>query len=416
MRLKNNMNIGESIIQAIDSVRMNKLRASLTLLSIAIGVFAIITAGGLVSSIDNAVMGEIQKAGATTFQIRRMPAIQMGGHDWMKYRNRKPITYSQYVKFKKQMTDVKLVSSFSVSNGNTIKSGIYETDPDVTMFGADENFFETVARDISQGRAFSIEDVEYNRNIAVIGNDIIVKVFPHVNPIGQKIKIKNMFFTVVGVLQTKGAIMGQSQDNWAVIPLPMFLKYYANFWEEDLYISVKAFDKQSMYYAFDEAIGIMRSIRNVKPWEENDFEIETNESIGDQFAGFTGFLTIFGSIVGAFSLIAAGIGIMNIMLVTVKERTREIGVRKAVGAKRSWIMWQFIIEAITLCILGGLIGIGLGMLMSAYFGTAMGLELGIPVKQIIISLGVCTAIGVVFGAYPAWKAAKLDPIDALRYE
>ncbi len=410
------MNIGDSILQALDSVRMNKLRASLTLLSIAIGVFAIITAGGLVSSIDNAVLGEIQKAGATTFQIRRMPAIQMGGHDWMKYRKRKPITYSQYVKFKKQMTDVKLVSSFSVSGTNVVKSGIYESDPDVNLFGTDENFFETSARDVSIGRPLSIEDIEYNRNVVVLGNDVVVKVFPHINPVGQKVKIKNMVFTVIGVIKPKGAIMGVSQDNWAVIPLPMFLKYYANFWEEDLTMSVKAFDKQSMYYAFDEAIGLMRSIRNVKPWEENDFEIETNESIGDQFAGFTGFLTIFGSIVGAFSLIAAGIGIMNIMLVTVKERTREIGVRKAVGAKRSWILWQFIIEAITLCLLGGLFGIALGMLVSAYFGTAMGLELAIPFSQIIISLAVCTLIGVIFGAYPAWKASKLDPIDALRYE
>jgi putative ABC transport system permease protein len=410
------MNIGESILQALDSVRMNKLRASLTLLSIAIGVFAIITAGGLVSSIDNAVIGEIQKAGATSFQIRRMPAIQMGGHDWMKYSKRKPITYSQYIKFKKQMTDVKLVSSFTASQGFTIKSGVYETDPNVTMFGADENFLEAIARDISNGRAISPEDIEYNRNIALIGNDIVVKVFPHTNPIGQRIKIKNMVFEVVGVIKTKGAIMGQSQDNWVVIPLPMFLKYYANFWEEDLSITVKAFDKQSMYVAFDESIGLLRSIRNVKPWEENDFEIETNESIGDQFAGFTGFLSIFGSIVGAFSLIAAGIGIMNIMLVTVKERTREIGVRKAVGAKRSWILWQFIIESITLCILGGLIGIGFGLLVSAYFGSAMGLDLAIPISSIITSLIVCTLIGIVFGAYPAWKASKLDPIDALRYE
>ncbi|ROL59229.1 FtsX-like permease family protein [Bacteroidetes/Chlorobi group bacterium ChocPot_Mid] len=410
------MNIGESILQALDSVRMNKLRASLTLLSIAIGVFAIITAGGLVASIDNAVIGEIQKAGATSFQIRRMPAIQMGGHDWMKYSKRKPITYSQYIKFKKQMTDVKLVSSFTASQGFTIKSGVYETDPNVTMFGADENFLEAIARDISNGRAISPEDIEYNRNIALIGNDIVVKVFPHTNPIGQRIKIKNMVFEVVGVIKTKGAIMGQSQDNWVVIPLPMFLKYYANFWEEDLSITVKAFDKQSMYVAFDESIGLLRSIRNVKPWEENDFEIETNESIGDQFAGFTGFLSIFGSIVGAFSLIAAGIGIMNIMLVTVKERTREIGVRKAVGAKRSWILWQFIIESITLCILGGLIGIGFGLLVSAYFGSAMGLDLAIPISSIITSLIVCTLIGIVFGAYPAWKASKLDPIDALRYE
>jgi putative ABC transport system permease protein len=410
------MNIWESILQALDSVRMNQLRASLTLISIAIGVFAIITAGGLVSSIENAVMGEIQKAGVTTFQIRRMPAIRMGPGDWRKYRKRKPITYSQFQDFKRDMTGVKLVTSFTATQGIIVKCGNFETDPDVVLFGGDEHFFESINVDIAWGRALSAEDVELNRNVAVIGNDIVVKVFPSIDPIGQRIKIKNMLFTVIGVMEIKGAIMGQSQDNRVVIPLPMFLKYYANFWEEDLSISVKAFDKQSMYYAFDEAIGIMRNIRNVKPWEENDFEIETNEAIGEQFAGFTGFLTIFSSIVGAFALIAAGIGIMNIMLVTVKERTREIGIRKAVGAKSRWILWQFIIESITLCILGGLLGIGIGMIASAFFGAQMGLSLAIPLGAIITSLVVCTLIGVVFGAYPAWKAAKLDPINALHYE
>lgn len=409
------MNIIESISQALDSVRMNKLRSSLTLLSIAIGVFAIIGTGGLVSSIDKAVVGEMEKAGETSFMIKRHPSIMAGGN-WRKYQKRKPITYSEFQKLKRRLEDVKFVTAFSVTSGVSVKSGNYETDPNITIFGGDENFLETININVAKGRAISSQDVEYNRNVAVIGNDVVIKTFPSVNPIGKRIKMKNNTFTVIGVMETKGAIMGRSQDDRVLIPLPIFLKYYADWWEEDLTISIKAFDKESMTTAFDESIGHMRVIRNVKPWEDNSFEIETNESVSEQFAGFTGFLSIFGNIVGFFSLVAAGVGIMNIMLVSVKERTREIGVRKAVGAKRRWILGQFIIESITLCILGGLIGIVLGLSVSAYFGSAMGLEITIPLTKIVFSIFVCTLTGVIFGAYPAWKAAKLDPIDALRYE
>ncbi len=410
------MNISESIWLALDSVRMNKLRAFLTLLSIAIGVFAIIGAGGLVSSIDNAITGEINKAGATSFTIGRMPLIQTGNRHWRKYSKRKPISYSQFKKLKKTLAGVKFVTANSFNQGVRVKSKYYETDPDVLMVGGDENFIESTNYTIAKGRNLSSEDISLNKNVALIGNDVLKKAFPGINPVGQKIKIKNHHFIVVGVLAEKGAIMGQSQDNRVIIPIKQFLKYYSSFWNESLKITVKAINKTLMFEAYDEAIGIMRSIRNVKPWEENNFEIETNESVGEQFASFTQYINIFGMIVGFISLIAAGVGIMNIMLVTVKERTREIGVRKAMGAKRRWILYQFIIEAVTLCILGGLIGIGFGLLASAYFGNAMGLNLTIPTNLIIISLLICTFIGSVFGAYPAWKASKLDPIDALRYE
>jgi len=160
----------------------------------------------------------------------------------------------------------------------------------------------------------------------------------------------------------------------------------------------------------------MRLVRNLKPWEENDFEIETNESIKEQFSGLTKYLQWFGFISGGIALIAAGVGIMNIMLVSVKERTREIGVRKAVGAKRRWIMYQFIIEAITLCQVGGAIGIVVGVIAGGAFGLLIGGTFSIPVGWVVFSVIICTMLGVIFGAYPAWKAAKLDPIEALRYE
>ena len=300
--------------------------------------------------------------------------------------------------------------------GHTVKYENYESNPDVTLIGTDADYFITNNTNIVEGRQFSEDDILFNRNVAIIGNDIAVLLFPNINPIGKRITIKRQMFTIVGKLETKGAIFGQSQDNLVIIPVSQFLKYYANEWEESLNINVKAQSKEMLTSTMDEAIGIMRGIRDVKPWGTNNFEIETNESIGQQFESLTGFLSVFGFASGFIALIAAGVGIMNIMLVTIKERTREIGIRIAIGARKSWILSQFIIETITLCQIGGIIGISVGLGIASAFGALLGLTIILPYDWIIYSLLICTAIGVAFGIYPAWKAANLNPIDALRYE
>jgi len=409
------MNVIESIILAFDSVRVNKLRAILTLLSIAIGVFAIVGAGTLVQSINNAVTGEMAALGENMFSIFRVPRIQTG-HTWRKYSQRKPITYSQYMDFKNNLDIAKAVSSQSTSSGYTVQYGNQATDPDVTLIGTDENHLMITNTNLTAGRPITAQDIELNRKVALIGNDIVVKVFANITPIGKKIKIGNNYFTVIGILEEKGAILGQSQDNKVIIPISQFLRYYANMWDESLDISIMAHSQIALQPTIDEAIGQMRAIRNVKPWQDNDFELETNESISDQFASLTGYLSYFGLFSGAIALIAAGVGIMNIMLVSVKERTREIGIRKAVGAKRFWILLQFIIETITLCQIGGFIGIGLGVLGGLMLANSINISLTFPIDWVVISIVICTILGVVSGSYPAWKAATLDPIDALRYE
>lgn len=409
------MNISESILLAIDSVRKNKLRAILTLLSISIGVFAIIGAGTLVSSMDNAVTNEMASLGENTFIIKRIPSVQMG-NSWRKYRRRRMITYSVYKDFRKQMTTSNLISAESSSGGHVIKAGSHSTDPDVSLTGADEYYFVNNNISVDQGRAFTAEDITFNRNVAIIGNDILVKVFPNENPIGKRIAIQNQSFTIIGILETKGAVLGQSQDNQVIVPISKFLKHYASWWSQSVTISIKALSKELLEPTVDEAIGVMRTIRKQKPWEDNSFEVETNESIAEQFKNFTSFLSIFGVVSGVIALIAAGVGIMNIMLVSVKERTREIGIRKAIGAKRAWILAQFIIETITLCQLGGAVGIVMGIAAGNALGKMLGMNIVFPLDWVILGIVVCTVLGVVAGSYPAWKAAKLDPIDALRYE
>ncbi len=410
------MNIFESIMLAFDSIRVNKLRAILTLLSISIGVFAIMGAGTLVRSIDSTISGEMEELGENTFSIYKMPKLQLGHEAWHKYQKRKPITFSQARDFKRKMDPDCQVSYYTGGVGFQAKYGNNETDPDVMLLGCDENFLYTNYYKMSDGRPFMENDVNFCKNVCIIGNDVIVKAFPNINPIGKILKVKNQKYEVIGTLEVKGAMLGRSQDNVILIPATQYLKYFSSEQDETLTLNIKAPSKEELTSSLDEATGIMRTIRNCKPWEENSFEIETNEAIAEQFSNLTDYLTYFGFFSGAIALIAAGVGIMNIMLVSVKERTREIGIRKAIGAKRSWILTQFIVEAITLCQVGGMIGVLMGFAASSLFGKLISIKMSVPFDWVIVSLAICTFLGLVFGAYPAWKAAKLDPIEALRYE
>lgn len=410
------MNVLESIKLALFAVKENKLRAGLTLLSISIGIFTIISIGTMVQSLNSTVSGEMSSMGGNIFTIQRMPAIQMGGATWQKYRKRKPISYSQAKDFQDKMQSTDIVSFSASSARKVLKYENLETDPDVTVTGANEYYVQTEKIDLSEGRNISGIDLDYNRKVCIIGNDVVLDLFPEGGALGKKIKVDNIKYEIIGVTKSKGSVMGQSLDNYVIVPVTDYLKFFANFWESSLSIKVESHDAETLPYVVDESIGIMRSLRDCKPWEDNNFELITSDALKEQFSGLTSYLSIFGGIIGGIALLAAGVGIMNIMLVSVKERTKEIGIRKAVGAKRRWIMMQFIIEAVTLCQLGGIAGIIFGSVFAMVIGNMGSLEFALPTTWILLSLLFCTFMGVFFGAYPAWKAAKLDPIDALRYE
>lgn len=412
------MNFSESIKLAISSVIGNKLRSGLTLLSVTIGVFAIVGAGTLTESMNEAVHTEMAGIGETTFTLARMPSVMQHG-DMRKYEHRKVITYKIFNQFKNdvEMKNIDYVScSVDGDASNKISHNGLTTDPNVTVSGGDENYLTTASRNLSSGRPFTETDVSFRRNVALIGNDVIVKIFPNTSPIGKDITVGNHKFEVVGVLETKGASFGQSRDNLVVVPIQSYLQYFSSPWTESLTISIRAKNSQKLNAAIDDAIASFRVVRNLKPWIENDFEVNTNESISENFNSFTTFLTYFGLICGVVSLGAAGVGIMNIMLVSVKERTREIGIRKALGAKSSQILWQFIIETITICQLGCAVGIVIGLVGGWALSLTMNMTVVIPYKQLILAVVICTFLGLVSGAYPAWRAAKQDPIEALRYE
>ena len=412
------MNVIESVALAMHSVKANKLRTFLTLLSIAIGVFAITGAGALIESINSTVTGELDALGETVYYVSRTPMLQMGAGQWRRFAARKNLDYKLFKNLVKHSEIPKEFCAFNQSMGYIVKYGNQKTENDVVLFSSNETFFTALNYPVEMGRPFTQLEVTYSSNVAVIGNDVRLKVFPDgSNPLGKQISIKNRKFTVIGVHKPKGSMMGLSQDNFVAIPITYYLKYYAvSAYASDLQYAVKAPSKDLLEASMDETIGILRSLRNCKPGERNNFEVEDNAAISEQFSSITKYLTFFGAACGFVALVAAGVGIMNIMLVSVRERTREIGIRKAVGAKSRSILFQFLIEAVTLCQLGAFIGIVVGVSIGAIFGKLIGMGLGIPYLWILFSIIVCTILGIVSGAYPAWKAAKLDPIEALRYE
>ena len=406
----------ESLAMAVDSVRANKLRSGLTLLSIAIGIFAIIGAGTAVTSLNNTVNGELASLGQNTFQIRRRPSVVIGRNQWLKYQKRKPITYSLAKDFKSRMTLAQSVSIANDERNFVIKANNLDTDRDVTLFGVDGSYFDCNNVEVDEGRRITEEDVNLNRNVILLGRDVIARIFPFSSPLGQEVSIKGRRYLVVGIIKARGALLGSKLDNLVMVPVSLFLKLYQDEYNQTVDLYVKSGGQIELAPTIDEAIGVMRTLRNCKPGEDNNFEIETNESVATTFASFTDYLTYFGFACGSIALIAAGIGIMNIMLVSVKERTREIGIRKAIGATRAVIMTQFVIEAVTLCQFGGLAGIVLGLLGGVALSSALDLNASVPTNWVLGSVGICTLLGVVFGSYPAWQAASLDPIEALRYE
>lgn len=405
----------ESFLMAINAIRTHKLRSILTLLGIAVGVFSIIAVMTAMGVLVNSVESGMSMLGSHTFQVQRFPSFQMGDGSRAKYRNRKKILYEQALLVKEQTTLAAAVGIEAWESGKIVKSALgNSTNPNVSLVGENLEGFITNNWNISEGRLFTEDELNAARNLAIVGQDVVNKLFPNVNPINQKIRIDGSEYTIIGMVERKGQALGGMQDNFVVIPLTTFFRVYGK--EKDVNIMIKALSPETYEDCIEQVRGIMRTIRKVPPSAEDDFHIFSNDSLIKEFNDVTYYIRLGIFIISAIALIAAGVGIMNIMLVSVTERTREIGIRKAVGAKKSNILSQFILEAIILSEVGGIIGIILGLLGGNLAALLMSVPPVIPLDWTIIGLLVCSFVGLIFGVYPAWKAANLDPIDALRYE
>lgn len=411
------MNLKESIISAFVSIRGNKLRASLTLLGIIIGVFSIIGVMTLLDALQKGIDSGLSQLGSNTFQVQKMPALFVGGPgSHRKYRMRKDITLEQGFRIKELATLPKYVGLEDWTSGKTVKYDKYQTNPNISVGGVTTEFLPANSYLLGDGRFFTEQDIQTNRKITVLGMEVVEKIFPNVNPIGKDVVIDGNTFEVVGILSAKGESLGQSMDNIVLMPVRTMDKIYGARRHRSINITITAPSKEQYDETLEEIIGLMRTVRKVPPGEENDFEIFSNESLVKEANSFTVYFKYGAGVISFISLIAAGIGIMNIMLVTVTERTKEIGIRMAIGAKRNNILTQFLFEAIILCEIGGIVGIILGIGAGNLLGTVLNTPISIPYDWVVIGLLVCSGIGILFGTYPAYKAAKLNPIDALRYE
>tara|TARA_B100000029_G_scaffold13752_1_gene14478 strand:- start:11315 stop:12562 length:1248 start_codon:yes stop_codon:yes gene_type:complete len=404
----------ESFWMAIDAIRQNKLRSILTLLGISIGVFSVIGVMTAIRTLESSVESGLNVFAANTFVIQKYPSIQIGRRD-KKIRNRKNIDYDQFKKLKDRATLPVLVS---VSEGSSVRNVKYKdkvVKNYVELFGGDEGSLRIFKTYISDGRNIAPDDVRYARNVCVLGMDVVDKLFPFENPISKKIQIEGLNYYIIGTAERQGEAFGRSQDNYIAIPITNYLQKFSNKWTT-LSINVEAASENDYDKTREEAIGIMRTIRKVKPGEENDFEIETNDEMIETFSGFTIGIKLFALAVSIIALVVAGIGIMNIMLVSVTERIKEIGIRKAIGATKKDILTQFLMEAIFLSEFGGVAGIIFGVAGGNIVSVIFNIPAVIPLDWAFIGLAVCSIIGIGFGIYPAWKAANLDPIESLRFE
>jgi len=407
----------ESVIMALSAIRMAKLRSVLTLLGIAVGVFSIISVMTAVTVLRTRVEEGISALGANTFQVQKTSREIGGDHEaHRRQHNRKDITYEQALLVRERATLADAVGIEVYRGGRVVFWEGVKTNPNVIFYGENVDGLTTNDWTVEVGRGISERDLEMATSVVVLGKSVAEKLFPpSVSPLGERVRVDGQLYTVIGVFEKKGTSLGGDSDNFIVIPITTMFETIGRA-NRSMHIMVKAKSRDVVDDAIEQTRSILRTARHVAPGAEDDFSYFSNDSMIKQFNDFTFYLRLGVLVVSSIALLAAGVGIMNIMLVSVTERTREIGIRKAVGAQRKVILTQFIIEAIILCEIGGLFGIVLGIFGGNIVAALTEGPAVIPWDWVGIGIAVCSLVGLIFGVYPAWKASMLDPIEALRYE
>jgi len=406
----------EAFAMALNAIAAHKLRSSLTLLGILIGVFSIIVVMTAIRALQGNIESNMRQLGSDTFQMQRFPAIQVEDdiESQEKYFRRKRFYYPNAAYIRERATLAKNVGVSSETDIGEISSRFRKTNPGMNFRGMSPEAFETRNLVVADGRPLVESDMSGGRYVTVLGADVAKRLFPFGSPLGEWVQFKGVKYTVVGVLEPKGSIFGRSQDGFMVVPISTVLNRYGR--ETSLTIQVQAHNQRVYEDTLEQVRGILRAMRKVPPGEPDDFEIVSNDSLIKQFRTITLAVRAGAGVIASIALVAAGIGIMNIMLVSVTERTKEIGIRRAIGAKKRNIMTQFILEAVVLSEFGGVLGILLGIGAGNVAAMALNTPPVFPWDWALIGLFVCSLVGIAFGTYPAWKAANLDPIESLRYE
>ena len=408
------MKINQILAISLQSLKSNRLRTALTILGVVVGIFSIIVIMTILTMLQSSIDEGLSSLGKNTFQIQKNDNV-FGGGPRMRDRNREDITIEDGVRLREMLTEAKFVGVEQWEFGIVVKYANKETNPNISVAGVNTDAMKTNDWNVEEGRDFREDDINYSANVCLIFHPIADKLFPNSNPIGKEVRVDGRPLRVIGIVEAQSALFGQSRDNYVIVPITTWQSMYGRY-GRSVNITVMSQSKDDYNDVIEAATGYMRTIRKVGPGEPNDFFIFSNESMIEQTNQITGPIKIIALAISLIALIAAGVGIMNIMLVSVTERTREIGIRKALGARKTWILIQFLFEAIILCILGGFIGIVIGVSIGNLAGSFLNAQSAVPWDWVMIGLTMCIAVGVIFGTYPAYKASNLDPIEALRYE
>ena len=402
------MDLREAFWSSLRALRAHPLRSALTMIGLAIGVFAVIAAVTAVAVVESYFERSLAVLGPSVVEV------QVGGRG-EETRERAPLfTYDQVRRLEARVRRPLQVSAEVYFDRGTARFLDRSTEPNVLLLGSDAAYPANYGFPLAAGRTFSRGEVRSGRAVALLGAAVTETLFPAVDPIGREVRFQGLRLEVVGVLAERGRFLGFGRDNRVVVPLPTLLDRYGGA-RPFSSLTVRARSPARVPQAVDHVVGHLRVVRGLRPGEARDFRVRTAEARRERVDSFTEALAAGGAGVGLISLLAAGIGIMNIMLVSATERTREIGVRKAVGAKRAHVLLQFLLEAALLCQVGGLFGVVLGVLFGNGVALYFDLQMAVPWGWALGSVGAMVAAALLFGGYPAYRAARVDPIESLRH-
>lgn len=391
-------------------------RSALTLLGIVIGILALTVMMALIGALQTSVNDALLPLGVGVFQAQREPL--MGGRppNFKEIARRKPFTLEDVEELNRRLKLTVAVGGEAWTWGTAVKSRDKTMPPSCGMAGMTPSFFDANALEIEQGRAVNATDIAQGRNVAVIGHDVVKTLFPRGahTAIGEEIRLQNKPFTVVGTMAEKPALFGAAWRN-CLVAVPIST-YHQHFGKPSLHVTFIAANRHDVKAAYEEAHLTLRTMRGLKPGQADDFEMFDNESEGEELQGFAVAITAAAGAICLIALLVGGVGVMNIMLVSVMERTREIGVRKALGARPSAILAQFMTEAVVLTGLGGVVGVVIAYAIVSAGAALLSLPATVPAWTVILALASSAGVGLLAGIYPAARAAKLPPIEALRYE